>query len=60
MPLESMDRLFGGELVPRRAHEIVMREMGEDGEVFRENVRGSGFDLAKEEMGEKSAHVEAV
>lgn len=60
VPLESMDRLFSKELPPRKAHAIVMREMEVDGEDFRKNIKGSGLDLNKEEMGEKAAHVEAV
>jgi len=60
VPLESMDRLFGSDLVPRKAHKIVMAELREDEESFRHNVEGSGLDLRKDELGEKAAHVEMV
>lgn len=60
IPLESMDRLFSRELTPRKAHKIVMKELHEDEELFRQNVEGSGLGLSKEELGEKAAHVEIV
>lgn len=60
VPLESMDRLFSKDLTPRKAHKIVMQDLRDDEEQFRHNVEGSGIGLDKEELGEKSAHVEAV
>jgi hypothetical protein len=60
IPLESMDRLFSKELQPRKAHKIVMKELHDDEEIFRKNVEGSGLGLGKDELGEKSAHVEVV
>lgn len=60
IPLESMDRLFSKELVPRHAHSIVMKELVEDEEQFRANVKGSGLTLEKDEMGENKQHVEKV
>lgn len=60
IPLESMDRLFSRDLKPRNAHDIVMQEVKEDEESFRHNVEGSGIGINKDDLGEKSAHVEAV
>lgn len=60
VPLESMDRLFGKDLSARNAHKVVMKELREDEEQFRHNVEGSGIGLDKDEMGEKTAHVEEM
>lgn len=49
MPLESMDRLFSGELSARKAHKTVMGELKADEEAFRHNVVGSGMGLEKDE-----------
>jgi len=60
VPLESMDRLFSKDLKPRHAHKIVLAELKEDEEQFRHNVQGSGIGLDKDEMGEKTGHLETV
>jgi hypothetical protein len=60
VPLESMDRLFSKDLQPRNAHKVVMQELREDEEQFRHNAEGSGIGLDKDDLGEKSAHVESV
>jgi sugar porter (SP) family MFS transporter len=60
IPLEAMDRLFSKDLVPRKAHKIVMKELHEDEEAFRHNFEGSGISLDKEQLGEKVSHVEMV
>ncbi|KAF4635975.1 hypothetical protein G7Y89_g2105 [Cudoniella acicularis] len=60
VPLESMDRLFSNELKARDAHAVVMRELGEDEEMFRRNVDGSGLSLDKDNLAEKASHLEEV
>ncbi|KAG4423887.1 hypothetical protein IFR04_003032 [Cadophora malorum] len=60
VPLESMDRLFSKDLKPRHAHKIILAELKEDEEQFRHNVQGSGIGLDKDEMGEKTGHLETV
>jgi hypothetical protein len=62
VPLESMDRLFSKELVPRRAHAVVMRELSSDQEMFRNNILGSGLGLNKDDEGGmgKAGHLEKV
>lgn len=57
IPLESMDRLFGKDLEPRRAHKIVMAELATDVEQFRQNLEGSNIDTMKEKG---ITHVEEV
>jgi hypothetical protein len=49
IPLESMDRLFDPSLKPRVAHKIVMAEVREDEEVFRNNAQGSNLSITKHE-----------
>ncbi|CAG8949563.1 hypothetical protein HYFRA_00007796 [Hymenoscyphus fraxineus] len=60
IPLESMDRLFSKELISRHAHSIVMKELSEDEEQFRTNIKGSGLTLDKDETGENKQHIEKV
>ncbi|OBT68299.1 hypothetical protein VE03_02236 [Pseudogymnoascus sp. 23342-1-I1] len=57
VPLESMDRLFGKDLEPRRAHKIVMAELAADVEQFRQNLEGSNIDIMKDKG---ITHVEEV
>jgi hypothetical protein len=48
--LESMDGLLSKELVPRRAHKVVMQELAEDEESFRMTVEGSDLGFEKDEL----------
>lgn len=52
-----MDRLFSKDLKPRRAHKVVMEELANDVEQFRQNVEGSNIDIMKDKG---IAHVEDV
>jgi sugar porter (SP) family MFS transporter len=54
IPLESMDRLFDRQMVPRHAHKIVMAEVQAEEAEFRHNVEGSDLTITKE----KPQHVE--
>jgi hypothetical protein len=60
VPLEAMDRLFSKDLKPRHAHKVVMIELREDEEAFRNNVDGSELKLDKDDVAEKAAHYETV
>ncbi|RDW64051.1 hypothetical protein BP5796_10553 [Coleophoma crateriformis] len=53
IPLESMDRLFAREMPPYKAHRLLMRELMDDEETFRANVKGSGINLDKDERAEQ-------
>lgn len=57
VPLESMDRLFSKDLEPRKAHKVVMAELANDVEQFRQNLEGSNIDIMKDKG---ITHVEQV
>jgi hypothetical protein len=57
VPLESMDRLFSKDLEPRKAHKVVMAELENEVEQFRQNLEGSNIDIMKDKG---ITHVEEV
>jgi len=50
VPLESMDRLFDRQLPARRANEVVMAEIQENEEQFRQDIQRSGININKEQV----------